>query len=258
LIGNFDQLFGPIGAVFFPAATHLDASGDKEGLRLIYLKGSKMLLLAAVATGSIGWIWAGDFFRLWIGPHLVDGGEYPSVVVLFRLLIAAAVLTTGQRIGYQVLMATRRMKLLAQILALEAALNLILCLCLIHTFGLIGACLAALLPAAIIQGVLLPAVLCRLLSIHPLSFLRGVYFRPLIVGLALYFSLSFFQHSSTNAGSWSVLILYGAISGGMAIILLFFVGLDNGERRKILREPLRRLKARFSIASALDTHKEEP
>ena len=165
LILYFDMVFAPMAIVFFPAATHLDAQGDFSGLRQMYLAGTKLTLLLAVAAGAIGAVWADDFFRLWAGARIAAAGTYPSVAAVFQLLLVTAILTAGQKIGIQILLASRRVRIVAFLLFAEALLNLGLSVCLIHFYGLIGVTLGIMIPAILFQGILQPMVLCRFLKI---------------------------------------------------------------------------------------------
>jgi O-antigen/teichoic acid export membrane protein len=258
LINQFEGIFRPIAIVFFPAATHLDSRGDTAGLRKMYLIGSKILLLLALTFGLIGAVWAGDFYRLWVGPQIVEGGEWPSVTVLFQILLVANVFVIAQKIGIQVFWAGRKMRQMTILLCCEAAANLLLTVCLIIPFGLIGVALGTLIPAVFCQGFLQPAVLCRFLGISAPTYLCQVYARPLIVGALMCLLLSLLHASMPFCGSWLMLTLDGLIACSIALPLVVLIGLDGTERQRLVFKPMAQFGYRIWFWKPLDTSANTP
>ncbi len=258
LIGQFENVFRPVAVVFFPAATHLDARGDMAGLRRMYLVGSKILLLLAVACGTVGAVWAEDFYRLWVGPKMVEGGEYPSVAVLFQILLAATVVAIAQRIGLQVFLACRRMRQITILLSVEAAANLLLSVCLIVPFGLTGVAVGTLIPAVFCQGFLQPIVLCRFLDIRATAYVRQVCARPLIVGVLLGPILGFLRIALPFPGSWAMLLVHGLIAGGITLPLVAMIGLNGAERQRLVSKPLLNFAGRLRCRKPLDIPVDAP
>lgn len=246
LVSYFDVIFSSVAVVFFPAATHLDARGDTSRIKQMYLVGSKMLMLLGIGLGAISAIWADDFFRLWIGHRLVEGGEHASVVVIFWLLLITAVIIVGQKIGLQIFLGCRLLKTLTIMLTTEALLNVVLSAFLVYFYGLVGATLGLLIPAVLFQGIMQPATLCRFLKIHPLTYIRQVYGRSLVLGIVLFFILKFIHDALPSADSWGLLFFYGAIAVSVMIPLMLAIGLESSERRQFLLEPFRRLRSRFA------------
>ena len=78
-----------------PAATHLDARGEHAALRRMYLTGSRLMLLLTAVCGIVAALWAEDFFRLWVGPQFLTSATYPSVALLFWILLGANVVAVG-------------------------------------------------------------------------------------------------------------------------------------------------------------------
>ena len=241
LAGYFDQMIGPIGTVFFPAATRLDALGDTGGLRRMYLTGSRLLMLLAISGSLIASTWAEDFFRLWVGQRFVAGGEYTSVAVLFRILIAASVITAGQRIGSQVLFGARRLRSLGLIVVFESLSNLALTAAVARPFGLTGVALSALATVFVFQGIVYPVVLCRMLGITARTYLRDVYLRPCVTGGVLWAFLYLSSTLAPPATTWTILLLYGAVAGSVSLLLILLIGLDSQEQKLFVFRPLGRI-----------------
>jgi O-antigen/teichoic acid export membrane protein len=258
LLAQFEGIFRPVATVFFPAATHLDARGDTAGLRRMYLAGSKMLMLLAIAFGAIGAVWAEDFFRLWVGPRLVEGGEYTSVAVLFWVLLGTVIVGTGQYIGVQILMATRRLRVLTVLQLTEAVANLLLTVCLIGPLGLLGVAWGMLLPAILCLGVLHPVVLCRLLRVPAPTYIRHVCLRPLVVGGILFPLLGLLHYELPAADSWGTLLYEGLIAGGAAGVFVVAVGLDGNQRQRLIGAPVVRLLDRVGFRRPRDARVDRP
>ena len=204
----FDEIFVRVGFVFFPAVTELDARGDQAGLRKLYLVSSKFMFLGSIVLGSIGLFSARDFFRLWVGSSYAEPTGYPSVATIFYLLLVGSMIAVAQRIGYQVLLGTRRVKLLALLFAAEGVSNLLISLALVRSYGLVGVAVGTLIPAILFQGFLQPLSVCRSLEISLSTYCRQVLMRPalLMATLAPLFLLhGHYFHPLT--GQASVLLL---------------------------------------------------
>ena len=234
-LGN---LFTPIGFVFFPVMTELDARGDIYRLKKAFLVGSKMLMLLALTGGVLSFVWAADFFRLWVGPGVTGNGTYPSPAILYYLLVIPCVCTASQQISQQVCQGTRRMASLSTITACEVLLRIALSLLLVQRFGLIGIALGTLLPTFIFQMILLPANVCRILKINGTDYLRETCFRPLLTLVALVCLLGPLMYFVTGITGWVELFFFAALTGVVACITLLLLGLDQTERRRFVLEPL--------------------
>ena len=79
------------------------------------------------------------------------------MVTLFDIMVIGTIATSGQRIGSQVLIGSRRIKRLALLFACQAVVNVAMCFCLIHRFGLVGVALGIAIPAVIFQAFVHPS-----------------------------------------------------------------------------------------------------
>jgi O-antigen/teichoic acid export membrane protein len=250
LVGNFDRFFSPMVIVLYPAATHLDARGDIQALRKLYLLGSRVLLLFPIGLAMVGVAWADDFFRLWIGPQPAEGAPGTSVVLLFDLLIVAAVVSVSQRVGYQLLLAARRVKTLACLQASEALGNVCLSVGLILAFGVVGSALGTLIAIGIVEGLVYPLVICRIFQIPYRTYACQVYPRPIVAAAVLAACLIAIRYLIPDVAGWGTLILVGLLACSILVISATFIGLASGERRRFVFEPLGRLWCRLRLTPA--------
>jgi O-antigen/teichoic acid export membrane protein len=233
----FDEIFVRVGFVFFPAATELDAQGNRPGLANLYLVSSKFMFLGSILCGSMGILWAGDFFRLWLGAAYAEPVSYPSVASIFYLLILGSMVSVAQRIGYQVLLGIREVGLLAALFAAEGVTNLMMSILLVRSYGLIGVAVGTLVPAVLFQGVLQPYFVCRTLQISLNRYWQEVLLRPAIVLSALtpiYLTSPLWGHP----GEWVTFFLEAAVSFAVAAPIVLLIGLNKSERDALIVCPI--------------------
>lgn len=241
----FEEIFVRAGFVFFPAATELDARGDRDGLATLYLVSSKFMFLGAILCGLMAIVWAQDFFQLWLGAAYAEPARYPSVATLFMLLLVASMVSVAQRIGYQVLLGKREIRLLAVLFAAEGITNLVASIILIRSYELIGVALGTLFPAVVFQGFLQPYFVCRSLQVSLNTYCRQVLLRPLLASLVLASLLLLFRFLD-RPGDWIPLFLSALSSCLLAAPVVWFVGLKKSERN-FLWSSMNTVLANFTV-----------
>lgn len=255
LADHFHNVFRPLGPVFFPAFTQADARGDREQMRRMFLGGTKLLSLLTIASAVIAVVFAADFFRLWVGEKFTATDDSASVPVLFWVLLAAHAGSIMQQLGYQVLMSTGRLRLLALLFLGEGVANLALSVALIRPLGLWGVALGTLIPAVVFHVLLQPWACLGALEIAPLRYLRTCIWPVALVGV-VQGPLTWWLAQHYDAGTWPRLILGGVWAGALAVAAVVGLGLDANERRKYVVEPLGHVAARLGRRGALATNRE--
>jgi len=233
----FDEIFVRIEFVFFPAVTELDARGDQAGLRQVYLVSSKFMLLGSIFLGSIGIFLARDFFRLWIGSSFAEPMGHPSVATIFYLLLVGSMISVAQRIGYQVLLGTRRVKLLALLFAAEGTCNLVISLALVPSYGLIGVALGTLIPALLFQGFVQPLFVCQSLQISLSTYCQQVLMRPALL-MATLAPLFVLARPLFPSDDWASFLFTTAAMFSLASPLVLLIGFTKSERASLLIRPV--------------------
>jgi O-antigen/teichoic acid export membrane protein len=238
LINYFASVFVPIGTVFFPVAAELDAQNKTDALRGVYLFGSKMLLMLALPLGLLAGFWAEDFFRLWLGAK-GDASLPGTAASLFRLLLVGAVFNAAQRVSYQILLGTLRVRLLAVLFAGEALANAALTVCLIPWLGAYGVAVGFIVPALVFQGIVHPWVNNQIVGISWRTYLGAVWLRPL--GVAVVLAGVFVGiRLSYPVNAWSQLLIQGALGAAATVGVIAVCGLNGEQRRRYLLGPLAR------------------
>ena len=246
LIRYFISIFTPVGHVFFPAATALDASDNVDGLQEMYLTASRMVALQASGIALVACFWASDFYSLWVGDAYLESMAFHSVPLLFRILMIGAVFTAAQRIGSKILLGRRRTKGIAWLTLGEASLNLGISVLLIGQYGLLGVAIGTVIPAVLCQGVLLPVMVCSNLKLRVADYARQVMVPMFLTAILLMPLMSLF-HRITGHGSWIALLLEGFVATAMAIVVACSIGLTKRDRQRFLYPTIRRIPGfRFS------------
>jgi O-antigen/teichoic acid export membrane protein len=234
----FARFFLPVGVVLFPMLTHLEALGDKEKIRRVCLRGTRLMWVLSLGMAAIAYCWASDFFALWIGESASGlDGRVPD---LFNVLLAGAVVTAPQQIALPVFLAFGRQRLVAFLFALEAAAALGLSLALVGRYGLMGIAWGMCLPALVLQGLVHPLLTCRTLDVSIGDYARQILARPIALAAVLV-PLAQWRPDAT-IGGWIALVLAGIGSTLVVVVAAVVIGLDREDRDRFLARPLRKLR----------------
>lgn len=236
---QLSSALGPVHAVVYPAAAALDVKGDRAGLERLYHNGSRLMLLATVSAAVLAYVWAPDFYRLWVGDKYLTG-EYPSVATLFRVLLIG-VIANFSSIAWQILAGAGHIRVGALTTITGSAINLCLSAVLISSVGLLGAPLTAVTLGVAIDGIASMLLVQRYVGLSALSMLRNAYPRPLLV-LVLQFAAVSLIHRLGHPNTWIELIVIGGLTGIVCAVIVVAVGTTRDERNKFVFQPLLRLR----------------
>jgi O-antigen/teichoic acid export membrane protein len=164
--------------IFTPMSSQFHAAGDLARLRRIFVAGNRAsafiifpICIALVVVGK-------SIIEAWVGARYVD--SYFILVVL----IVPRTLYLAQATSIRILLGMGRHRVLASVLLLEGAVNLLLSLFLVRRIGIIGAAWGTAIPLACTSLFFLPRHMCRLLDVPLGTFLSRAYRLPLLLGAA--------------------------------------------------------------------------
>jgi O-antigen/teichoic acid export membrane protein len=178
-VGNkfFDPMTGlliAVGAVVMPMATRLQATGEREELRRVFLKWSKISLSLVLLLGTWLLVLGPAFLGWWVGPDFAG----PSGRVLQVLMLSFLVYLPVRGVALPVLLGLGKPALPALFLLGMGALNLALSLALVDTHGILGVAYGTALPNVLFAAALL-LLACRELQVSLASYLGYVAARAL-------------------------------------------------------------------------------
>ena len=163
------QLFSAVTNTFVSVASVYESSGAQARLRALYLNGTRAVLVLSLPVLLTLIIRAQSFISLWIGPQYSrPSGRVTTVLTLALMLAVINSTASSIAIGIE------KHKLVAIWALFEASLNLLLSIVLVRKMGLMGVALGTLVPSIIINLVLWPLYIPRILEVRRSEFFTAI------------------------------------------------------------------------------------
>jgi O-antigen/teichoic acid export membrane protein len=242
LVRQITASLGPVGQVIYPAAAALHAMGDISGRERLYHDGSRLMMLVMIPAAMLAFFWAEDFYRVWVGEAYLSGSTYPSVALVFQILVLSTV-TNFSNIAGQILMGAGRVRIVAIASICGSAINLSLSVVLIRYYGLIGVAIAVVVASVLVDFAAMPWLAQRYLGLSVKNFVRRACVRPLAVALLQLVAVICVRLMGRPVG-WIELILQGSLAAALCAIIVLAVGITSSERQRFVTRPLWRLAGR--------------
>jgi O-antigen/teichoic acid export membrane protein len=226
-IGNkfFDpmtSLLIAVGAVVMPMTSRLQATGEKEELRRVFLKWSKISLSIVLLIGTYLLVLGPDFLGSWIGPDFVG----PSGAVLRVLMASFLVYLPVRGVALPVLLGLGRARAPALTLLAMGALNLGLSLAFVGRYGILGVAIGTAIPNVLFAGILL-ALACRELGVGFGSYVGYVATRATVGALAPLGVFLIGKHALRISGLPA--LLAAGLLGTLAFAAVWFLFIQRGD-----------------------------
>ncbi len=236
LIEYLKNIVAQVTTTVTPVASAFEAREQNERLKNLLLIGTRYCLLIIFPVGIVYLILGERFIDLWMGP------EYgpPSSEVLTILMIAYFGFLS-QLVSGSILYGLGKVKTYAFLNIGTAAANLLLSLLLVKPYGIIGAALGTAIPLTIYGTFIIPAYICRVLSVNLFTYFKSS-FIPAILSSVPFLAAVILIHRllTINSLTQFMLIIAGAMC--LHIISTALIGLDR-EHRTLLRDKVRLLLA---------------
>ena len=207
-----------VGAVVMPMTTRLQATGETEELRRVFLKWSKISLSLVLLIGIYLLVLGPEFLGWWVGPDFAG----PSGRVLQVLMLSFLVYLPVRGVALPVLLGLGRPALPALALLAMGILNLGASLALVGPYGILGVALGTAVPNVLFAVALL-ALACRALGVSLASYVGYVAVRAgagVLVPLALLLAI---KHGLRPASLGTLLLAGLASSAVFAAVWILFV-----------------------------------
>jgi O-antigen/teichoic acid export membrane protein len=136
LVEYAKTLLRTITATLTPGVAALEARGDVEGIRSLFLSATRWVLYLVLPVNLSLWFFGRPFLIRWV-PEVGVAGYLPLAVLTTTLTLGVA-----QSVASRVLYGLGRLKLFARLALADAGLNLILSLAFVRPFGVVGVALA--------------------------------------------------------------------------------------------------------------------
>jgi O-antigen/teichoic acid export membrane protein len=242
LIGLLRDSLVNITALYAPLASQMDALKKEDSLRRLFLAGSRIGFLYILAGVTALTMVGPRFLGLWMGEPF----EPRSGPVLILLAIEAGCHALALCCG-QVLYGMNRHKVGAWLSLCNGTANLALSTVMIRWWGAVGVAWGTLIPAVLIEAIVLPAFTASILGVSLDRFYKSVVLRSLLAAAPYAGWLWLLSHGLGLVKGWTSLTL--AVGSGLALyaLLVWKVGLDGAER-DLAKSWLSRLKRRTLVS----------
>jgi O-antigen/teichoic acid export membrane protein len=178
LASKVTDLLSRIGLVLFPMGSALIAREDYDGLRALYLRGSRLLFLLNASAAMAIIVFAEPLLRYWISPLYAQKGSVALVLFMTTQAINGASLAVGA-----LSWSAAKAGINLTFSLLNSGVNLLAIYPLASRFGVAGAAAAGLL-GALVTPFFIHYVDRHILHVSSLSVLRRCYL-PTAVGAAV-------------------------------------------------------------------------
>ncbi len=234
-----DSLLMSVTQTLYPVAINLHARKDQQGLRALLLDGSRFLLLVQGFVLVVAVVFAVPFYEAWIGPSAMDTSQFAAAPEVFQWLLFGLFVRRLPSASIPILRAMGRVGTVAVWNLAIAVLAVIVGVIVLADYGLIAFAIGILLLSAVSSTAL---ARCAVESTQTTigAFLRAA-IRPAIAMLLLAAVLALFRLSGEPMKIMD-LVAAGAAAALAGAVLGVLVGMSRAERRRIVWEPLQRLR----------------
>jgi O-antigen/teichoic acid export membrane protein len=230
--------------VLLPVSAALDATGDPERQRILYLASTRLTLALCLPLALVAALLGGPILAVWVG------GEYARYGYITAILGAAIALDTALWPLAPILQGVGRPGRLALAASIAAVANLGASIMLIYPLGLAGVALGTVFGAAVGWAVLLPYAL-RVLGVSYTRAWREALWPavlPVVTSAALILTLARLLEPARPAGVIGLAVL-GLAGYAACYFLLSATALERQTIREAARRVLRLARAEPSVGA---------
>jgi O-antigen/teichoic acid export membrane protein len=177
-----------VGQVVFPMASEISGLGQKDSLKRLYLKSTKVILLAVLPFFIILFTYAPQILSIWLGEQFSVRGAWPMRLLLFGT--SATILTV---VAHHVALGLGRVGAITASTTTSSILSLLFWSYLIPRYGIMGAAMGACASPVLVAPPFIYFVTRRLVGVSAAEFL-GAVLKPAATGVAM-FLVAFFLRS---------------------------------------------------------------
>ena len=219
-------------SAIMPAAAYIGASGNRDRLRALYLRGSKYAVAMSLPVTVAGLLYARPLISTWVG------SEYEHLTGVTRLFLVYPALVVVHTIGVTMLFGLGRMKGLLRLSLVAVGVNLVVSLALVRHLGIAGVVWGTLAGYAAVFPSYLRLFLREFGVRLRIWFVDVI--RPNILGVAvqLAFGLATVRWVEGLGQLWQVLVVF-ALSCAVSLAA-FLMSLPPDERAPLLSAFTRR------------------
>jgi O-antigen/teichoic acid export membrane protein len=172
LIGYTRQIVSSMTTTFTPLASTYEAEGSQHNLRRLLIHGTRAALLISLPIEAGLFFRGHTFIRLWMGAQYAQPSGTVMQILLLSVVFSSANVTSGG-----IVYGMEKHKRIALWAMVEGAANLILSIILVRRIGIYGVAWGSAIPSVIIELLLWPTYICRLVQIPVRTYLWQAWIR---------------------------------------------------------------------------------
>ena len=157
---------------FTPLASSFEAQGNYENLRRLVIHGTRAALLISLPIQVALFFRGHTFIRLWMGEQYAG----PSGTVM-QILLLSVVFSSANTTSAGIVYGMEKHKRIAIWGIIESVLNLSLSIILVRRIGIYGVAWGTTIPSVIMEMILWPGYICKLLQMQVRTYLWQTWFR---------------------------------------------------------------------------------
>ncbi|NMT63784.1 oligosaccharide flippase family protein [Marinobacter orientalis] len=227
LVKNIQGLGWTLTHAFMPLFSDMAARSRQAEIQSIYLVSSKVVAGLVVAIGVGVALVGTPFLALWIGPEYTEKSD-----IIILLLVIFVSLPMLNPFCSRYLTAINEHGIFAKLMPISAVINVGLSVVLVQYYGIVGVAVGSVLPALVLQPVLLTHS-CRHLKL-PVSQYLKTSLLPLMVPIISMGLFVAWVRWTLGIESYAALIATVVAGGTIYFIVFWFLSLTSDERQFVV------------------------
>lgn len=175
LMEYFKLVLAGVGGPLMGRMSELEGQSKQQELQQLFLRSTRITALLSLSLGSLLVLNGEALIRLWVGEAFLP--SYP----LMLILLAGYLVALAQHPSVVVILARARHRPLALWTVGEAVVNLLLSIYWARQFGLIGVALGTCIPMLVVNILILPWYVLRVVELSMWEYWRRALARPIAV-----------------------------------------------------------------------------
>jgi O-antigen/teichoic acid export membrane protein len=172
VIGYARQIVGSMTTTFAPLASTFDAEGKYDDMQRLLIHGTRAALIVSLPIEVALFFRGQTFMRLWMGEQYAHSSATVMKILLLSVVFSSANATSGG-----IVYGMEKLKRVAFWAVAEAVANLTLSIILVRQIGIYGVAWGTTIPSVIIELLLWPRLVCRLVAMPVRTYLWQTWFR---------------------------------------------------------------------------------
>jgi O-antigen/teichoic acid export membrane protein len=172
LINYVRNIVSAMTTTFMPLASSFEAEGSHHNLRRLLVHGTQGALLVSLPIEAALFFRGHTFIHLWMGQQYAQPSGTVMQILLLSVVFSSANVTSGG-----IVYGMEKHRRIALWAIVEAAANFILSIILVRRIGIYGVAWGSAIPSIIIELLLWPSYICKLVQIPVRTYLWQAWIR---------------------------------------------------------------------------------